>query len=266
MNRQAWLILTHQLPSHPSNIRVKVWRKLQTLRAIPIRNSICVYSVNENQTIGLRSFLLYILLVFSINACKNLNEPQEIVSETSVWNFDSDSVGKSPKGFKVLSGKWIVQSEPTTASSPNVCAQISTSEMWPTMILENGNYKDCTLSVRFRTISGAEDRAAGIVFRYKDQGHFYVFRANEVEDNLILFKFVGGKREKIIETNMHITHDDWHRIKVQCIGDKITCYFDGETEIDVKDDFYREGKIGLWTKADSVTYFDDFAVVPIRDH
>lgn len=143
-------------------------------------------------------------------------------------------------------------------------AQTAGRGRWQAAVLKTGTYKDFAASISFKAVAGVEDKAAGIIFRYRDAGNYYALRANGVEDNLILFKFFDGTRKAIAGCNAGVSPNEWHRIKVQCVGNRIICYFNGEKKLEVEDALYKEGKVGLWTKADSVTYFDDLKIVPIR--
>src|SRR5438046_2929021 len=110
------------------------------------------------------------------------------------WDFDKDKVGATPAGFEAYSGQWKVKADPTAPSQPNVLAQEATNETWPGIVIKDSNYGDLWAGVKFKTISGQEDQAAGIIFRYQDKGNFYLLRANADEDNVELFQFVHGIR------------------------------------------------------------------------
>jgi len=187
-----------------------------------------------------------------------------------VYNFDRDTVGKLPAKFhEALTGQgakaaWVVQQDPSAPSSPNILAQISTDKTdyrFPLAIADEGSFKDLDMSVKFKTVSGQVDRAAGLVFRLKDANNYYIVRANALEDNYRLYHVVSGKRVQFAGANFKVPPGEWHELRVDCVGNHIICYFDSEKRIDATDDTFKEaGKIGLWTKADSVTYFDDLRV------
>ena len=187
-----------------------------------------------------------------------------------VYNFDADTVGQVPSKFHVaLTGQgakaeWVVKADPTAPSQPNVLAQVSkdkTDYRFPLAILDEGSFKDLELSVKFKAVSGEVDRAAGLVFRLKDANNYYIVRANALEGNYRLYHVVAGKRQQFAGANLKVASDEWHELKIECVGNKITCYYDGEKKIDATDNTFSDaGKVGLWTKADSVTYFDDLRV------
>src|SRR6267378_859339 len=119
-----------------------------------------------------------------------------------------------------------------------------------------------SLSVKFKAVEGEVDRAAGLVFRLKNANNYYIVRANALEDNYRLYHVINGSRRQFGGANFQVTSGEWHELRVECVGNKIICYYDGAKKIEAKDDTFQDaGKIGLWTKADSVTYFDDLKAV-----
>jgi len=118
------------------------------------------------------------------------------------------------------------------------------------------------LSVKFKPISGSIDQAGGLVFRLRDTNNYYVVRANALENNFNFYKVVNGRRSEIEGSRVKVTSGQWHDMRVEASGSKTTCYFDGTKQIEASDDIFKDaGKIGLWTKADSVSYFDELQVV-----
>lgn len=183
------------------------------------------------------------------------------------WSFDSDTEGKPPAGFTFArtgqgsEGQWVVKKDESAPSKSNVLAQASqdnTDYRFPLAIADGTSYTDLTLSVKFKTISGEVDQGAGLVFRLRDKDNYYVVRANALEDNYRLYHVVGGRRVQFAGANFKITPNAWHEMKVEARGNEIRCYYDGELKITAQDNTFKDaGKIGLWTKADSVIYFDD---------
>jgi len=190
--------------------------------------------------------------------------------KTFAYNFDADTAGQMPSKFHAgLTGQgakpeWAVKADATAPSQPNVLAQLSkdkTDYRFPLAILDEGSFKDLELSVKFKAVSGEVDRAAGLIFRVKDANNYYIVRANALEGNYRLYHVIAGKRQQFAGANLKVASDEWHELRVDCIGSKITCYYDGEKKIEATDNTFSEaGKVGLWTKADSVTYFDDLQV------
>jgi hypothetical protein len=186
------------------------------------------------------------------------------------YDFDTDSPGQPPAKFhsgltgRGKPGNWVVQAEPTAPSNPNVLAQTAddkTDYRFPVAIADEASFRDLDLSVKYKAISGNVDRAGGLVFRFKDANNYYVLRANALEDNFNLYRVVDGRRTEIEGSRAKVTSSEWHELRVEAVGNKITCYYDGNKKIEASDNTFKDaGKIGLWTKADSVTYFDDLKV------
>src|SRR6266705_3002556 len=185
----------------------------------------------------------------------------------SVYNFDNDTRGQLPAKFhgaKTGGGtqeKWTVTVDPTAPSKPNVVAQTSTDQTdyrFPLLISDEGSFQDLDLSVRFKAVSGNVDRAGGLVFRLKDANDYYIVRANALENNYRLYHVVNGRRSQFAGANFKVTSGVWHELRVEALGNKFTCYYDGNKKIEATDDTFKAaGKVGLWTKADSVTAFDN---------
>jgi hypothetical protein len=196
--------------------------------------------------------------------------PVQPAGKTLGYNFDSDSTGKLPAPFhsaltgQGTEGTWVVEQDASAPSKPNVLAQTSTDDTdyrFPMAILDEGSFKDLDLSVKFKAISGQVDQAAGLVFRYRDQDNYYIVRANALEDNYRLYRVVNGRRQQFAGAKFRVTPNEWHTLRVECVGNQIKCYYDGELKITATDDTFKDaGKVGLWTKADSVTHFDDVTV------
>ena len=197
--------------------------------------------------------------------------PLLVLGQSITYNFDSDSPGGMPAKFhsartgQGTEGRWVVLAEPTAPSKPNVVAQTSTDSTdyrFPLLIADDGSFRDLELGVKFKAVSGNVDRAGGLVFRLKDANNYYVVRANASEDNYRLYHVVDGRRRQCAGANIKVTSGEWHELKVECVGNKIICYYDGQKKIEATDETFKDpGKIGLWTKADSVTYFDDLRVI-----
>jgi Domain of Unknown Function (DUF1080) len=191
--------------------------------------------------------------------------------QSLTYDFDNDNAGAIPAKFhgartgQGSEGKWVVMTDTTALSKPNVVAQTSTDKTdyrFPLLISDEGSFKDLELSVKFKAVAGEVDRAAGLVFRLKDANNYYIVRANALEDNYRLYHVIKGSRRQFAGANFKVTSGEWHELRVECVGNKIICYYDGAKKIEATDDTFKDtGKVGLWTKADSVTYFDDLKVV-----
>ncbi len=187
-----------------------------------------------------------------------------------MWNFDADTEGKPPAGFAFArtgsgsAGEWVVKKDETAPSKSNVLAQTSTDNTdyrFPLAIAESDLYKDFSLSVKFKAVSGKVDQGAGLVFRFQDKDNYYVVRANALEDNYRLYHVIGGRRVQFAGANFKVTPGAWHEMRVEARGDNFKCFYDGQLKITAQDGSFKDaGKVGVWTKADSVIYFDDLAV------
>jgi hypothetical protein len=169
--------------------------------------------------------------------------------------------------------KWQVIEDATAPSKPNVLAQLSsdsTAGRFPLAICEKMTFQNGDLSVKFKAVSGSVDRAAGLVWRYRDENNYYIVRANALENNVVLYKVQGGSRTSLAPRGLpskaygvkhKVPAGVWNTLRVSAQGDLFTVFFNGEKLFEVQDaSFSGSGKAGLWTKADSVTYFDDFNV------
>jgi hypothetical protein len=180
------------------------------------------------------------------------------------WKFDRESAGRIATGWSNASGTWQVVADPTAASKPNVLAQVSdnhTGSYFNVAVANGPSLKDVTLSVRSRGMAGREDQGGGLVWRYRDIGNYYIARQNNLEDNYRVYKVVNGRRIQLGSADATARTGTWHELKVTMTGNHIQCYFDGKKYLDVRDDtFPGDGKVGLWSKADAQTHFDDFQV------
>ena len=193
--------------------------------------------------------------------------------------FDSAKPGSLPAGWSVVMThagappKWEVRHDPSAPSKPNVLAQVSsdrTDSRFPMAILNTASYTDGEVSVKFKTVAGKGDQAAGVVWRYRDPNNYYLVRANALEDNIVMYKVKDGTRiplapkGKLSKTDgvrHRIPARTWSILKVTFKKSRFEVYFDHRKVFEVEDaTFAQPGKVGLWTKADSVTYFDDFLV------
>jgi len=187
-----------------------------------------------------------------------------------VYNFDADAGGKPPAHFvfartgRGTEGTWVVKEDATAPSKPNVLAQVSTDTTdyrFPLAILQEGSFQEVAVSMKFKAVAGNVDRAGGLVFRLKDANNYYVVRANALEDNYRLYRVVAGRRQQFAGANLRVTSKQWHTLRVEVAGSQIKCYYDGELKITASDETFKgPGKVGVWTKADSVIHFDDLTI------
>ena len=182
-------------------------------------------------------------------------------------SFDNLPAGAPPPGWTATmtgsgAAKWTVERDNTAPSKGNVLKQ-SGQATFPICIKDDTNLKDGFVEVKFKPISGREDQAGGLIWRAKDANNYYIARANALEDNVTIYHTIDGRRTEKKRTNMKVSSNQWHTLRVDFQGMHFTVTFDGKNAIDWEDrTFVDAGKVGLWTKADSVTLFDDFSYGP----
>ena len=191
--------------------------------------------------------------------------------KVKLLKFSKDDIGKVPAGWKAeKTGKgegsvWKVVEDPTAPSQSGVAlAQTAKSPggVFNICVAEDTKYKDVTLSVSFKAIAGESDQGGGFVWRYQDNNNYYICRMNPLEDNYRVYHVVNGKRIQIgTKEGVKVPKGEWHKLKVEVKGNKMEGYLDGEKLWEVTDDTFKEaGKVGLWTKADAQSHFDQFTV------
>ena len=178
-------------------------------------------------------------------------------------------MGSPPAGLEFArtgggpEGRWVVRVEKGAASN-HVLVQESadpTDYRFPLAVLREGVYEDVTLSVRARPLSGEVDQGFGMVWRYQDAGNYYITRCNADEDNCTIYHTVKGSRRAFLNHPVKVAKNTWHTLKLEAVGDHFVVWYDGSQVLDARDPTFKEaGKVGLWTKADSVIEFDDFTV------
>ena len=179
-------------------------------------------------------------------------------------NFDNETPGTLPPhwvGTQTGRGtaKWSIEKADDAPSKPNVLKQ-SGEATFPVCIKEDTQLKDGFVEVKFKPVAGKEDRAGGVIWRCKDANNYYIARANALEDNVTIYHTIGGRRVAFKSANTKVASGVWHTLRVDFRGSHFTVIFDGTKVIEADDTSFADaGKIGVWTKADSVTLFDDFS-------
>jgi len=185
-------------------------------------------------------------------------------SATQTVNFDSTAPGALPDGW--LAGvtgkgspKWSVEREASAPSPPHVLKQ-SGSGTFPWCVKKDASFADGFVEVKFKALAGREDQAGGLVWRWKDADKYYVARANALEDNVSLYYTENGSRKTIKYVDAPVARNTWHVLRVEFTGRHVKVILDGVVRIELDDArIAGAGAVGVWTKADSVTIFDDFA-------
>jgi hypothetical protein len=185
-------------------------------------------------------------------------------------SFESTRIGTAPEGWTAtLTGsgdpKWTVESDRTAPSRLNVVKQ-SGRATYPLLLKNDTNIKDGFVEMKFKAIAGSQDRAAGLVWRARDANNYYVVRANALEDNVVLYKTVNGVRSSLdivgrkggYGTDVKVPANTWHSLRIDFKASRFNVSFNGKQLFEVEDSTFTDaGKVGLWTKADSVTLFDE---------
>ena len=190
----------------------------------------------------------------------------------NIGRFEADTVGAAPKGWTgTCTGrgdpKWTIEHDQTAPSKLKVVKQ-SGRAAYPLLLKDDTNITDGFIAVKFKAIAGSEDRAAGLVWRARDANNYYVVRANALEDNVVLYKTVNGVRRALdivgrkggYGVGAAVPANQWLDLRVDFKGSRFTVHYNGKQLFEVEDStFSGAGRVGLWTKADSVTLFDEIA-------
>lgn len=185
------------------------------------------------------------------------------------WSFDADKVGEAPAGFELFktggkAGRWVVRAEPGAPSAPNVLAQLDADRAdarFATAIATAPAVRDARVSVRCKPIAGKVDQACGLVLRFKDEKNYYLARANALEKDVNVYVVKDGKRASLGGWKGANFGDAWHELRLDAKGERLELYWDGTRVYEVSDRILPDaGRVGVWIKADSVTYFDDLTL------
>jgi hypothetical protein len=234
--------------------------------------TVCDSSKRENELMKKASTLAYAaLLLAALLALGCLAYVRDAgAAEAITLDFDAGVVGTLPTGFSsaVTGGggpaSWVVIEESAAPSGGKVLAQTSTDKTsfrFPLCIYDQFTAPDVTVSVSFNPVSGTVDQAAGLVARYRDKDNYYVVRANALENNVRLYKVERGTRKQFAGANVKVPSGEWQTLALEVKGTHFRVLFNNALLFEADDaTFKNPGKVGLWTKADSVTYFDDLRV------
>lgn len=218
----------------------------------------------------MRKVSLMLLAVMSSNAMamdpsdEDLSYIANFTPPVESASFDTDKPGKLPAGWVAGvtgrgSSRWAIETDTSAPSKPNVLKQ-SGSGAFPWCIKKGVSIADGFVEVRFKPISGKEDQAGGVVWRWKDGDNYYVVRANALENNVALYYIKKGNRTTLKYVDAPVARDAWHQLRVVFQGKQIKVLLNGKGYIEYKDEHITgAGAVGVWTKADSVTAFDDFS-------
>jgi hypothetical protein len=186
-------------------------------------------------------------------------------------DFEKFAPGAEPEGFtSALTGgggavRWAIQEDPSAPSGAKALTQLSTdktNQRYPLCICNSFSTRDVEVWTQFKPICGEIDQAGGLVARYTDRNNYYVVRANALEDNVRLYRVVNGVRTQFAGADVKVAPRQWHTLKLIVRGSHFQVIFNDKTLFEADDKtFDAAGKVGLWTKADSVSEFDNFNAI-----
>lgn len=196
-------------------------------------------------------------------------EEEKEVEGGKLYNFEATQEGKIPEGWSAAvtgrgpNSQWQIQKMAHAPSVPHVLVQVAQPDVsyhFNVAVDDNSDYSDVEMSVWLKPLKGKIDQGGGLVWRYKNADNYYIARANPLENNFRVYKVVKGTRFQLQSARIPLQAGRWYVMKIENEGNHIECYLDGKKYLDVKDDTFQSGKIGLWTKADAVTAFDNLKV------
>lgn len=198
----------------------------------------------------------------------------ETISPQRIWAFDRDQAGVLPEEFSIgtlfdgrPAGDWQVLSTERAKSPPHVLAQVmakGAEHAYKVVLIKEAVASDLDLQVSFLPIQGNADMGGGLIWRATDDRNYYLTRANPLEQNIRIYRVVKGVRHLLLNFDQMIDVKQWHQLRVIQRDCRIQVFYDGKPVIDLCDRTFQEGTIGLWTKSDAVTYFDDLQVQTLR--
>jgi len=184
-------------------------------------------------------------------------EELKVPDNVPVVKFDFEA--KGIEGWTTVDGQWAVEDMVGAPSGKKVLVQRATRNQFNVIVAPPGPYNDVDVSMKFNPISGREDASGGIVFRF-DDGKYYVVRANALEDNFRLYSYDRARRQLASASVKAPALGQWHTVRLVAIGDHMQAWLDGKLYLDHRDSRFKSGRVGLWTKADSTTAFDDLTI------
>jgi len=189
-------------------------------------------------------------------------------------NFDNGKAGVMPEGWASKTtgkgeAKWSLEKDDSAPSAPLVLKQSgwAPNPVFPLCVLANTSLKDGFVEVKLKPLSGTNDQAGGVVWRCRDENNYYVVRANALEDNVVLYKVEQGKRKALdivgrkggYGVKTKVPPQEWTTLRVEFAGTRFRVFMNGRELFAVEDATFSDaGTVGVWTKADSITLFDDF--------
>lgn len=195
-----------------------------------------------------------------------------VLAPAAGWSFEKDAPGQAPAGFEFLTtarakpGKWEVKADGDNKVLAQFDDDPSVRGRFAMAVVKDSSFLDVKLSVRGKPIAGKVDQSVGLVWRMKDADNYYLVRSNALEQNVVLYRVVAGKRRELMGKDyVALKAGEWHTLKVEHKGNTIKVYLGQEKIIEAEDPTFPEaGRLGVWVKADSVTYFDDLTAEELQ--
>jgi Domain of Unknown Function (DUF1080) len=221
--------------------------------------------------------IITICAMLSITACGNVSTDNKIASEVisseyigindTLVNFENDKEGQLPAGFSASATgkpkeiKWIVVND--KANKVTAQQALNSGSCFNLLVLDKVGYENFSASVNINAVSGREDQGGGLVWRYIDKDNYYIARYNPLENNVRLYRVVGGSRKQLANAESSIKQGEWFIMNIEMKKNRIICFLNGKKLIETTDETFKlPGLIGFWTKADAVTYFDNLKIHP----
>jgi hypothetical protein len=197
-------------------------------------------------------------------------------AEVQLWNFDRDQPGKLPPGFQIgtlfdgrSAGDWQVIATDKATSPPHVLAQLQgkgAEHAYKLVLIQGTESENVDFSVKLLPIDGKADMGGGLIWRATDDRNYYLARANPLEQNIRIYRVVKGVRHMLQNFDHIINVRQWHQLRVRMEGCNIHVSFDERPVFKLCDETFTKGRIGLWTKSDAVTHFDDLQLELLGNH
>ena len=209
--------------------------------------------------------LRMLLLIVLVTAIPSTGLSREDSMRT--WTFDGEAPDSMPAGFQVgtlfdgrPAGDWKVLRTDRAKSPPQVLGQLlgkGAEHAYKVVLVKDTTAEDVDLQVSFLPISGKADMGGGVIWRASDDRNYYLTRANPLEQNIRIYRVIKGVRQMLHNFDHIIDVKTWHTLRVLTKGCRVQVFFDAKPVFDLCDDTFQAGLVGLWTKSDAVTYFDD---------
>jgi hypothetical protein len=190
-----------------------------------------------------------------------------------LWNFEQVPVGRLPPGWKVeatnkqgpLASWHVVIQDKTAPSGKNVLAMTSPDHTFGGTFnlcwTDTVSFLDGEIQVRFKAVKGEEDQGGGVLWRVQDKENYYIARYNPLENNFRIYYVRDGARKTLADASIELSAEKWHTLRIVQHGKQFAGYLNGKKLLDGTDNLFTQpGGVGVWTKADAVTSFDDFSV------